>query len=70
MDERLPWWLLGHCWAEDCPVSSRRTIRHTPRQLRRCEGTPMAIVITERGWLTAEGIDPDSVVGPASRASA
>jgi hypothetical protein len=30
----------------------------------------MAIVITERGWLTAEGIDPDSVVGPASRASA
>jgi hypothetical protein len=81
IDEHLPRWLLGiidwpgyrllgHCWAVDCPVPSRRAILHTPQQLRRCEGTPMAIVITERGWLMAEGIDPDSVVGPGSRASA
>ena len=80
MDEHLPVWLLGvvdwpgyrllgHCWAEDCPVPNRRTIRHTPRQLRHCEGTPMAIALTERGWLYGQGIDPDSVV-PASRASA
>ena len=81
MDEHLPSWLLGvidwpryrllgDCWAEDCPAASRKTIAHTPRQLRRCEGTPMAIQLTERGWLYGEGIEPDSVVGPASRASA
>jgi hypothetical protein len=81
MDEHLPSRLLGlidwpkyrlfdDCWAEDCPVASRKTIAHTPRQLRRCEGTPMAIRLTERGWLYGEGIEPDSVVGPASRASA
>jgi hypothetical protein len=81
MDEHLPAWLLGlidwpgyrlfsHCWAEDCPVPGRRTIRHSTAQLRRCDGTPMAIELTERGWLCGEGIDPDSVVGPASRASA
>jgi hypothetical protein len=81
MDERLPSWLLGiidwpgyrllgDCWAEDCPVASRRVILHSLQQLRRCEGTPMAIELTERGWLYGEGIDPDSVVGPASRASA
>jgi hypothetical protein len=62
--------LLDTCWAEDCPVPSRQNIRHSPAQLRRCEGTPMAIKLTERGWLYGEGIDPDSVVGPASRASA
>jgi hypothetical protein len=81
MDEHLPWWVLGvidwpgyrllsECWAEDCPVTSRKNIAHTPRQLRRCEGAPMAISLTERGWLYGEGIEPDSVVGPASRASA
>jgi hypothetical protein len=79
MDEHLPWWLLGlidwpryrlfeRCWAEECPVPSRRNILHRPAQLRRCEGTPMAIQLTERGWLYGEGIEPDSVVGPASRA--
>jgi hypothetical protein len=73
MDEHLPWWLLGvidwpryrlfrRCWAEHCPVSGRLNILHTPRRLHRCEGTPMAISLTERGWLTVEGIDPDSVV--------
>jgi hypothetical protein len=30
----------------------------------------MAIELTERGWLYGEGIEPDSVVGPASKASA
>ncbi len=81
MQAHLPSWLLGlidwpgyrffsECWAEDCPVASRKNIAHTPRQLRRCEGTPMAISLTERGWLYGEGIEPDSVVGPASKASA
>jgi hypothetical protein len=81
MDRHLPSWLLGvidwpgyrlfgECWAEDCPVPSRRNIDHSRRQLAECEGTPMAIELTERGWLYGEGIEPDSVVGPASRASA
>jgi hypothetical protein len=61
--------LFGECWAQDCPVPNRRNIRHTPNQLLRCAMTPMAISLTERGWLYGEGIDPDSVV-PASRASA
>ena len=62
--------LFGHCWAEDCPVLGRRIRWHSRQQLRRCEGTPMAIRLTERGWLYGQGIEPDSVVGPASRASA
>jgi hypothetical protein len=58
MDEHLPWWVLGlidwpayrlfsECWAEECPVPSRRNILHSPAQLRRCERTPMAIVLNE-----------------------
>ena len=81
MEEHLPKWLLGlidwpgyrlfsECWAEDCPVWNRRMVLHSPRQERRCAGTPIAISLTERGWLYGEGIEPDSVVGPASRASA
>jgi hypothetical protein len=73
MDEHLPAWLLGvidwpryrlfgDCWAEDCPVAGRLNVLHTPRQLRRCENTPTAIRLTERGWLVGQGIDPDSVV--------
>ena len=30
----------------------------------------MTMSLTERGWLYGEGIEPDSVVGPASKASA
>jgi hypothetical protein len=62
--------LFSECWAEDCPVWNRRMVLHSPRQERRCAGTPIAISLTERGWLYGEGIEPDSVVGPASRASA
>ena len=83
MDQHLPWWvpglidwpgyrLFGECWAEDCPVWNRRSILHTPAQLRRCEGTPMAITLTDPGWLYANGIDPGSTpepVVPVSRAS-
>jgi hypothetical protein len=76
MEEHLPPWslglidwpgyrLLGDCWAEECPVASRRTILHTPQQLRRCEGTPMAIELTDQGWLYANGIEP---VVPVSHA--
>jgi len=83
MDAHLPSWLLGiidwfpyrlvqECWAEDCPVASRRNLLHAPRQLHRCEGTPMAIELTDPGWLYANGIDPRSSpepVVPVSRAS-
>ena len=55
-----------HCYAQGC---GRLLLLHTPRQMDRCLDTPLAIKLTERGWLHASGIDPDSV-GPASRASA
>jgi hypothetical protein len=68
MEARCPWllavidWpkyrLFGHCWAQDCPVATRLNVLHPPRQLRRCESTPMAIGITLRGWLYAKGMDP------------
>jgi hypothetical protein len=74
MDEHLPWWVLGvidwpgyrlfgECWAEDCPVPSRRNILHPPAQLRRCEGTPMAIVLNEARYteLTGEPVVPVSM---------
>jgi hypothetical protein len=54
------------CYAQGC---GRLLLWHTPRQRNRCLDTPLAIELTERGWLRASGIDPDSV-GPASRASA
>jgi hypothetical protein len=54
------------CFAEGC---GRLLLLHTPRQMNRCYDTPTAIELTERGWLHASGIDPDSV-GPASRALA
>lgn len=54
------------CFAEGC---GRLLVLHTPRQMRRCLDTPLAIELTDRGWLRGHGIDPDSV-GPASRASA
>jgi hypothetical protein len=83
MDERLPSWVLGiidwpgyrlfgECWAQDCPVPSRRILQHGPQQLRRCEGTLMAVTLTDPGWLYANGIDPRSTlepVVPVSRAS-
>jgi hypothetical protein len=76
MDAHLPWWLLGlvdwpkyrllgKCWAEDCPVPSRRNILHTPSQLHRCERTPMAISLTDRGLLWSYGVD---LVVPVSHA--
>jgi hypothetical protein len=50
MDAHLPSWLVGiidwfpyrlvdMCWAQGCPVKSRRNLLHTPRQLHRCEAT-------------------------------
>ena len=54
------------CFAQGC---GRLLLLHTPRQMNRCLDTPLAIELTERGWLHGHGIDPDSV-GPASRASA
>jgi hypothetical protein len=41
--------LFSQCWAQGCPVPGRLQILHGPRRLRRCETTPMAIVITEQG---------------------
>jgi hypothetical protein len=77
LEEHAPQLAAAHCWfhnrltgtrcfAEGC---GRLLLLHTPRQLRRCYSTPLGIELTERGWLRASGIDPDSV-GPASRASA
>jgi hypothetical protein len=51
--------LFGRCWAQGC--GRRPMILHTPRQLRRCETTPMAIGITARGWLHAQGLDPAAI---------
>ena len=48
--------LLGRCFAQGC---GRRVILHTPRQLDRCENTPLAFGITVRGWLLSRGLDPD-----------
>jgi hypothetical protein len=41
--------LLSYCWAQDCPIPSRLNVLHGPWQLRRCENTPMAISLTEKG---------------------
>jgi len=74
MDEHLSWWLLGmidwpgyrlfgECWAQECPVPSRRNILHSPTQLRRCEGTPTAIALNEARYaeLTGEPVVPVSM---------
>jgi hypothetical protein len=59
-----PPWLVGaYCWpryrlasrclAQGCQVPGRLQILHGPRRLRRCETTPMAIVLTEQGLAAA-----------------
>jgi hypothetical protein len=53
------------CFAQGC---GRRVIWHTPRQWNRCLDTPLAIKLTDRGWLRSQGIDADSVF-PVSHAS-
>jgi hypothetical protein len=56
----------SRCYAQGC---GRRVIWHTPRQWNRCLDTPLAIKLTDRGWLHANGIDPDSEpVVPVSHA--
>jgi hypothetical protein len=69
LDQHAPAWLFaawcwpqyrlfGRCWAQGCPVATRLNVLHPPRQLRRCENTPMAVGITLRGWLLSKGLDP------------
>jgi hypothetical protein len=54
------------CYAQGC---GWLLLAHTPRQLDRCYSTPLAIELTDRGWLAANGIDPDSEpVVPVSHA--
>lgn len=53
------------CFAEGC---GRLLLLHTPWQMSRCLDTPLAIELTDRGWLYGHGVDPDSVV-PVSHAS-
>ena len=56
----------SRCYAQGC---GRRVIWHTPRQWNRCIDTPLGIELTDRGWLHANGIDPDSEpVVPVSHA--
>jgi len=50
--------LFGRCWATGC---GRLVVLHGPWRLRRCESTPMAIGLTARGWLRAQGLDPADV---------
>jgi hypothetical protein len=50
--------LFGRCWAQGC---GRLVVLHGPRQLRRCENTPLAIGLTMRGWLRAKGLDPETI---------
>jgi hypothetical protein len=69
IDTHLPAWLVGvldwpgyrlvgRCWAQGC---GRLMLLHTPRQRRGCERTPMAVELTEQGWLYGNGIEPESV---------
>jgi hypothetical protein len=75
MDEHLPSWLLGvldwpgyrlvgRCWAEGC---GRLMVLHSPRQERRCAGTPMAIVLNEARYaeMTDEPVVPVTARGIA-----
>ena len=55
------------CFAQGC---GRLLLLHTPWQMSRCYDAPTTIELTEHGWLYSKAIEPDSVVGPASRASA
>jgi hypothetical protein len=59
--------LFGMCWAENCPVIGRANILHTPRQLWRCENTPMAIVLNEDHYaeMVGEPVVPVSHAEPA-----
>ena len=54
----------SRCYAQGC---SRLLLLHTPHQWNRCCDTPLAIELTDQGWLRVNGIDPDSVV-PVSHA--
>jgi hypothetical protein len=36
-------------------------ILHTPGQLNRCAATPLSLGVTVRGWLHANGFDPEAV---------
>jgi hypothetical protein len=80
LEEHAPPWLLaaydwpgyrlfGQCWAQGCPVPGRLQILHGPRRLRRCETTPMAIVITERGLARAVVAEAEEVTAQAAEAA-
>jgi hypothetical protein len=61
--QAIMWRLFGRCWAQGC---GKRLWRHTPSQFERCCNQPLAIELTDRGWLHSIGIEP---VVPVSRAS-
>jgi hypothetical protein len=58
--------LFSRCWAQGCPVPGRLQILHGPRQLRRCETTPMAIVITEQGYAAAVVAEAEQLTAEAA----
>jgi hypothetical protein len=47
----------SRCFAQGC---GRLLLAHTPRQWDRCCRMPLGIVLTDRGWLLAQGLDPDA----------
>jgi hypothetical protein len=53
------------CYATGC---GRLLLAHTPRQYNRCLDTPLAIELTDRGWLRANGLDPEAVAPVSMRA--
>jgi hypothetical protein len=55
--------LFGRCWARGC---GRLIALHTPRQLDRCLDKPVALSLTDDGWLLAmEPVVPVSHATPA-----
>jgi hypothetical protein len=66
LEEHAPGWLFtawcwpqyrlfGRCFAQGC---GRLVVLHTPRQLDRCETTPLGVMLTVQGWLLSRGMDP------------
>jgi hypothetical protein len=54
-------WLYLRLTGSRCYACGRLMLLHTPRQTNSCYDIPLAIELTDRGWLRIHGIDPESV---------